>query len=960
MNRDEWLQLKSIAADALALPVGQRVAFVTAHFAPGTELAREALSLLDAATKAEALFRNALPDDRRRPAGVRRRSLGRTRWSVAGSVPTGCCPSSAAAAWARPISQHARTTPYDKRVAIKLIKRGMDTDAILRRFHRERQILADLEHPNIALLLDGGSTEDGRPYFVMEYVDGTPIDDYCEKHDSTIAGRLRLFRPVCGAVQYAHEPAYRSSRPEARQHPGHRGRRAEAPRLRHRDACSMAAAGQQTREPTLLAQAMTPRYASPEQVRGEPLSPASDVYALGVLLYELTAGKSPYDAEGRSPREVERLVCDQVPVPPSRHFDAESRRRLAQHNGRPRSTARDLDTIVLRALAKQPAERYESAEALAADIDRWLAREPLGRRPRTRRRLSKAQVRMAAAAAALALAALALYMLRGPAPEAPAEALAAEEPSLAVLPFAHAGVSPELESLSDGFSEDILHRLSRYPRVRVIAHDTAFKYRRAAHDPLVAGRELDVRYVLTGSFVQQGTTVSISAELIDTRDGSEVWGERYERESDDILALQDDLARRVATSLDLPAAAIEGAPAAAPYTRDPLAYESYLKGRYFWNKRTPPAFMSSVSHFRQAIDRDPGFALAWVGLADTYGLLVEYHVLAADETWPLVQEAVARARAVDRDLPDALVSLAYQLQYYEWDFPAAEREYRRALERNPNYATGRQWYAELLSAMGRPDEAIEESRRALAIDPLSLIINTVHAKILHLAGRNDEAIQRLDQVIALDPGFPEAYEYLKRANDRLGRFDASIDARQARRRLLGFDATVTPALAAAAAAKSAPDYWRRRLEQELEDSRAEGFAPYEFAEIYAQVAIRRRRWNGWNGRAAPTTSRRCSHASHPTSNPCTTIPNFAPCSRAAAPSCPDGEPAAQPVCARRPAVYAEAIPCCDRPTPDEAVFRAWYLCARHADCAHRSRRRLRTRQRRPARCPQAAGRPAFQ
>ncbi len=833
MNRDEWLQLKSIAADALALPAGQRVAFVTAHFAPGTELAREALSLLDAATKAEALYETpclttggalqAFADD----AGPDPMVGGRIgAYRVLSELGRGGMGTAYLAARA--------DDAYDKRVAIKLIKRGMDTDAILHRFHRERQILADLEHPNIVMLLDGGSTEDGRPYYVMEYVDGTPIDEYCERHELDIAGRLRLFRPVCAAVQYAHE-----------RHVVHRDLKpgnilvteAGVPKLLDFGIARLfdAAADQQTREPTLLAQAMTPRYASPEQVRGEPLSPASDVYALGVLLYELIAGRSPYDVEGRSPREVERLVCDKEPVPPSRHIDAASRRKLAGRSGRPRSAARDLDNIVLQSLAKQAAERYESAEALAADIDRWLASEPLGHRPRSRRRLSKTQARLATAAAAFALAALVLFALRNPAPEAPAAALATEEPSLTVLPFAHAGDSPELESLSDGFSEDILHRLSRYPRVRVIAHDTAFTYRAAAHDPLAAGRELDVRYVLTGSFVQQGTAVSISAELIDTRDGRKVWGERYERESDDILALQDDLAQRVAASLDLRAAVIEGTPVAAPYTRDPLAYESYLKGRYFWNKRTPPAFMSSVSHFRQAIDRDPGFALAWVGLADTYGLLAEYHVLAAAETWPLVQEAVDRARAVDRDLPDALVSLAYQRQYYEWDFPAAEREYRRALERNPNYATGRQWYAEFLSAMGRHDEAIEESRRALAIDPLSLIINTVDAKILHMAGRDEEAIRRLDQVVALDPGFPEAYEYLKRAYDRLGRFGAAIDARQARRRLLGFDATVTTALAAAAAAKSAPDYWRKRLEQELEESRAEGFAPYEFAEIYAQA-----------------------------------------------------------------------------------------------------------------------------
>jgi tetratricopeptide (TPR) repeat protein len=280
---------------------------------------------------------------------------------------------------------------------------------------------------------------------------------------------------------------------------------------------------------------------------------------------------------------------------------------------------------------------------------------------------------------------------------------------------------------------------------------------------------------------------------------------------------------------------VNASAATAPYTRNALAYESYLKGRYFWNKRTPPAFMTSVSHFRQAIDRDPGFALAWVGLADTYALLTEYHVLAADETWPLVREAVARAREIDPDLPDAIIALAFQRQFYEWDFTAAEREYRRALALNPNHPTGRQWYAEFLSAMGRHNEAIAESRKALAMDPLSLIINTVDAKILHMAGRNDEAVGRLGMLMELDPDFPEAYEYLKRTYDQLGRYDLSIEARQERRRILGFDAAITPELAAAAAATSVPEYWRMRLAQELVESRAEGFLPFEFAEIYAQA-----------------------------------------------------------------------------------------------------------------------------
>lgn len=827
MNREQWLEVKAIAADALAMPAAERPAYVAARCGPDEPTFREVLSLLESASEAAGLYEtprlttaapllSLVEADAGNPVAGGR--IGAYR--IVAEIGRG----GMGAAYLAERADEA----YEKRVAIKLIKRGMDTDAILLRFRHERQILANLEHPNIVMLLDGGTSDDGRPYFVMEYVDGVPIDAYCRDRELSIPERLQLFLAVCAGVQHAHE-----------KHVVHRDLKPSnilvtakgVPKLldfgiaRLFDAPDRA----QTREPTVLALAMTTRYASPEQVSGAPVTPASDVYSLGVILYELVAGRSPYVIDGRSTREIERSVCEERPQAPSRIGDNDRRGLPAGYAGLRRRAARELDAIILTSLEKKPSDRYASARALAADIRRWLERRPIAARPRRVR--AGAARRSVLAGAALAGAAL-LFV----AADRFVDSDAAVEPqSLAVLPFTNVGGDPDLEFLVDGLAEDIIHRLSRVPNVRVIARDSAYRHKGVPLDPERVGRELDVRTVLAGRIVERGSRLFVTAELIDTRDSRQIWGERYELAAEDMQRLHSRLARQIATSLELKLPGEDAAYVYRPYTSDPAAYEAYLKGRYFWNKRTPAAFRTSVAYYHRAIDLDPRFALAYVGLADSYALLTEYHALAAVETYPLARDAVMQALAIDPGLAEARASLAYMHQFYEWDFEAADREYRRALDLNPNYATGRQWYAEYLLATGRFAEAKAEIRKALTVDPLSLIINAVEANILYVAGDYERAIARAHEVVAMDPNFPEIYEYLKRSYDRTGEYREAVTARQTRRRLLGLNAEETPALTEAAAAESATLYWQKRVEQELEESQAEGFLPFEFAELYAQA-----------------------------------------------------------------------------------------------------------------------------
>jgi tetratricopeptide (TPR) repeat protein len=291
----------------------------------------------------------------------------------------------------------------------------------------------------------------------------------------------------------------------------------------------------------------------------------------------------------------------------------------------------------------------------------------------------------------------------------------------------------------------------------------------------------------------------------------------------------------VATALRLRTSSPERARVGQIDTRSSEAYQLYLKGRFFWNKRTSAGLTSSVKYFTEAVQKDPHFAIAYAGLADAYSLLTEYNALPATRTYPEATDAVARALEIGDELAEVHTSLGYIKHFYEWDSEAAEREFRRAIDLNPNYATAHQWYAEFLSSRGRADEAVAEITKAKDLDPLSLIVHTVDAQILHMAGRYDEAIEAALKVIEMDANFPEAYETLKRSYDQKGRYADAIAARQKRRALLGRDASLTPALRAAAAATTPELYWTKRLEQELVEWRTEGETPYEFTELYAQV-----------------------------------------------------------------------------------------------------------------------------
>jgi serine/threonine protein kinase/TolB-like protein/tetratricopeptide (TPR) repeat protein len=828
--RERWRRIKRVAGEAVDLPGDARAAYIEEQCASDERLAADVRALVASIDQAAALYETPIRATRAliglldlgaAADAVIGRRIGAYR--VVGEIGQG----GMGAAYLAERADQA----FDLRVAIKLIKRGMDTDAILARFRHERQILATLNHPHIARLLDGGTTDEGLPYFVMEYVDGLPIDAFCERHQLPLRQRLELFQSVCEAVQYAHEHrvVHRDLKP-ANVLVTTEG----VPKLLDFGIARVLASddGPSGPDTTVSTRAMTPEYASPEQLRGLSTTPSSDVYSLGVLLYVLLTRQLPHPIAGRMPGEIERIVCEQQPRAPS------------ERAGTPVSWRRDLkgalDAIALTALRSEPERRYPTARALADDIGRHLAgiailARPLSLRDRMRTGVRRTRMRVAMLSLASAIAgamAVAAGTVALPRPSTPT---AAAVESIAVLPLVNAGGDPETELVTDAMTEGLIKRLSRVRSLKVIGRDSAHRFKGRAIDPEEVARQLDVHAVLTGHVEAQGSVLNVSLDVVDARTRQRLWTGHYNRHLDALQAVQQEIAGSVVKALDPSFTGPDEATGSLGITSDPEAYLLYLKGRYVWNKRTAGNLRKSIEFFRQAIEKDPKFALAYSGVADAFGLLTEYHTEPAERTYLEAKPAATTALALDDQLAEAHTSAAYVKQFYDWDWTGAEREFRRAIELDPTYVTAHQWYAEFLGAMGRHDEALQSIKRAERLEPMSLIVNSVEVHLLYLAGRYDDAIEKGRKIVEMDPGFPEVYEYLKRAFDRKGRYADAIAARQMRRRLLGRNTDNTPALQAAAAASDPAVYWRNRLAQELEEGVDEGLQPYEMAELLAQV-----------------------------------------------------------------------------------------------------------------------------
>lgn len=375
--------------------------------------------------------------------------------------------------------------------------------------------------------------------------------------------------------------------------------------------------------------------------------------------------------------------------------------------------------------------------------------------------------------------------------------------SIAVLPFKSLNRDAvDDDYLGLGMADTLITRLGSIGQVIVRPTNSIRMYTVPGQDPLQAGRELGVESVLEGSIQRAGQRVRVTAQLLRVRDGKSLWADSFDEQLTDIFSMQDRVSERVTNALALELTGTEQRLLAKRFTENPEAYHAYLKGRYYWNKRTNEGFNRAIEFFTEAVQKDPAYALAYVGLADCYNMLGEYGMVLPGESFPKARAAAARALDLDEQLAEAHNSLALVKFNYDWDFPAAEKEFKRALELNPNYATAHQWYAEYLMVNGRFDESLAEMRRAHDLDPLSLIINTGIGYVFYHARRYDEAIEQLRRTLDMDGSFLPALSYLAMAYEQKGMHEEAIGEYRKVTNLMGEHGLVGLAHAYATAGKT--------------------------------------------------------------------------------------------------------------------------------------------------------------
>jgi TolB-like protein/Flp pilus assembly protein TadD len=644
---------------------------------------------------------------------------------------------------------------FHQAVAIKLIKRGMISNSILRRFRQERDILSRLDHPNIARLLDAGTTEDGQPYLVMDYVDGIAITAYCFANRLTTRERLDLFASVCDAVHDAHKHSvvHRDLKPA-----NILVTKERRPKLldfgvaKWMDPDLAPETAAETLPGTRL---LTPEYASPEQVRGEAVTERTDIYALGTILFELLSEAKAHQMTGRSLPELMVAICDSPTRKPSAEVQSTTARKELEG---------DLDKIVMKAMHKDPRRRYESVEEFGSDIRAYLAGAAVSARgDNAFYRMRKALWRNRLTAGAMILAVTAL----GAVGALLWERQAKEEKinSLAVLPFVNLGVQSREDTLADGLTEDLITELASAPGLKVPGRTAVQRFKGKAVDVRDAGRQLGVNAVLEGSVRRTGGQVRIVAQLISVRDGFHLWAESYDRQATDPLLLEREISRRIADDLKV---RVSGNTAWKKSGRTAPASEAskdYLEGhRLFrgediqasWTHGMPPRMQAAIDAFESATIKDPQFAAAWASLADASEWAIGFDESRRAQLRRTAEAAAKKALELEPTNAVASGTLGLIYWYQDWDLRRAEPLLRTAVEVNPRSSTQLSYFADFLAVQGRLIEAKELLQRAQLLEPSTPRLPGRMAVILAQTGACGEARSAGQRSLSLDPSFRNA------------------------------------------------------------------------------------------------------------------------------------------------------------------------------------------------------------
>jgi serine/threonine protein kinase/Tfp pilus assembly protein PilF len=646
-----------------------------------------------------------------------------------------------------------------RHVALKFLPQELENDPAAReRFQREAFAASALNHPNICTIYEIDEAN-GQHFIAMELLQGQTLKHQMNGKPLAIDQVLEWGAEVVEALDAAHAKGivHRDIKP-ANIFVTDRGHakildfglakvaRKENPPAGVGASQLPTASEQDLTSPgTALG---TVAYMSPEQVRGEDLDPRTDLFSFGLVLYEMATGRLAFP--GNTSGVIFHAILSQAPVSPLRL--------------NPQIPPK-LEEIINKALEKDRKLRYQSAADLRTDLAR-LKRDTDSSRSTIGAPTAEVRVRPwwrsrpAVGIAAVVLSALLgaagwIYRLHANSGET--------IDSVAVLPFVNASADPNTEYLSDGITESLINSLSQLPHLKVMSRDSAFRYKGKETDAQAVGRELGVRAIFKGRVVQRGDSLDISAELVDARDDSHIWGQQYSRKPSDIFALQGEIAKEITTMLRMHLSGEDNKRLTKSYTANAEAYQDYLKGIYWRYKITEEGYNKCVEYFQQAIAKDPNYALAYAGLADCYSGPPNNGLVPRKEGYPRAKEAALKALELDETLAEAHTALAFIQTDFDWDWPGAERESQRAIELNPGYARAHMVYGYHLYRLGRFQEGIAEEKRGLELDPLSLLDNRVLGQAFLAARQYDLAIEQFRKTLELDPNFAGGHQLLGEA-----------------------------------------------------------------------------------------------------------------------------------------------------------------------------------------------------